>query len=156
MRFWFSVSTFVSSLAFMVYGLMTLDLYDINDRPGPGYFPLIIGLGLVVTTALNVYKDFQQLRLNKDSTLTQEGSEAHYKQDTIAVTGCITLLIFSLSALGAVVSMMLFCLAFLAYFNRGKWVQNVVYSIAFPMAVFVLFEVWLQAGLPDGILSVLY
>ncbi|GAL35585.1 hypothetical protein JCM19240_432 [Vibrio maritimus] len=68
MRFWFSVSTFVSSLAFMVYGLMTLDLYDINDRPGPGYFPLIIGLGLVVTTALNVYKDFQQLRLNKDST----------------------------------------------------------------------------------------
>ncbi|WP_158264596.1 tripartite tricarboxylate transporter TctB family protein [Photobacterium rosenbergii] len=160
MRFWFSVSTFLFSVGFTLYGLQTLDIYDFNNRPGAGYFPLIIGVGLVITTGINVYKDIQALKLQREQQREQQqvqheqaaptDEQAHYQKDALVVAVCIALLIFSISTLGAIVSMVVFCLAFLSYFNRGKHIQNISYSIVFPLCVYLLFDVWLQAGLPDG------
>ncbi|GEM77971.1 tripartite tricarboxylate transporter TctB family protein [Vibrio superstes] len=152
MRFWFSLSTLLFSVSFTLYGLNTLSMYDLNGRPGPGYFPLIIGVALVICTGINVFKDLKELRSNK----AVKQDKALYQKDTIAVTVCIALLIFTLNSLGAIVSMIAFCLAFLSYFNKGKHLQNVAYSVAFPLGVFLLFDVWLQAGLPDGLLRLFY
>ncbi len=149
MRFWFSLSTFLFSLAFLLFGLQTLDIHDLNGRPGPGYFPLIIGIGLLVSTGINVYKDLKEARRKNTKKLVEENRDSVYAKDAVATAGCIGILIFSLNFLGAIVAMILFCLTFLSYFNKGKHLQNVGYSIAFPMSVFLLFDVWLQAGLPD-------
>ncbi|WP_299141920.1 tripartite tricarboxylate transporter TctB family protein [uncultured Vibrio sp.] len=156
MRFWFSLSTFLFSLAFLIYGLQTLDIYDFNGRPGPGYFPLIIGVGLLISTGINVYKDLKERRGQTLEIVEPADPELVYAKDAIATAACIGLLIFSLNFLGAIVAMIAFCLAFLSYFNRGKHLQNAGYSIAFPMSVFLLFDVWLQAGLPDGLLRLFY
>lgn len=160
MRLLFSAATFVFSIAFTLYGIATLDLYDINHRPGPGYFPLILGVLLLITTSANVYKDFKILkRLKSDQELNdvvRKAKQAHYAKDTVVIIACLSFLIFTLNILGAIISMVLFCLAFLAYFNRGKYRQNLIYSIVFPASVYLLFDVWLQAGLPDGLLSAFY
>lgn len=155
MRFWFSVSTLIFSLAFTIYGQQTLSLHDINGRPGPGYFPLLIGLGLIIATAINVYKDYHQ-RLLTEEKLQDKSVNQRYVKDTFIIAACIALLIFGLNILGAIISMIVFCMAFLAYFNRGKTLQNLVYSLIFPASVFMLFDVWLQAGLPAGLLGTFY
>ncbi|WP_026973096.1 tripartite tricarboxylate transporter TctB family protein [Aliagarivorans marinus] len=162
MRFWFSVSSLVFALGFTLYGWQTLELHDFNGRPGPGYFPLIIGLGLTVCTAINVFKDLRTLRSSSGQLATSgvdggaDAASPRFQKDTLAVAVCITLLIVALNSLGAIISMMVFCLAFLSYFNRGKTLQNISYSIIFPMCVYLLFDVWLQAGLPDGLLRHFY
>lgn len=160
MRFLFSAATLAFSVAFVGYGMATLDLYDINGRPGPGYFPLIIGSILIITTSMNVYKDIKILKkLQGDrelNTFIRKSNDSHYAKDVAVLIGSLSLLIFTLNTLGAILSMVIFCLVFLTYFNRGKHLQNIVYSIAFPASVYLLFDVWLQAGLPDGLLSALY
>ncbi|WP_070965619.1 tripartite tricarboxylate transporter TctB family protein [Vibrio sonorensis] len=149
MRFWFSLSTFVFAVGFTLMGISTLDLFDFNGRPGPGYFPLIIGMGLVICTSINVFKDGK----NRHRISSSDGDEKSlYISDTVVMVACISLLVFTLNFLGAVLSMVAFCMSFLAYFNRGKHWQNGLYSLAFPLCVYLLFDVWLQAGLPDGLL----
>lgn len=160
MRLLFSAATFVFSVAFVAYGLETLDLYDLNDRPGPGYFPLILGVLLLITTSLNVFKDFKiwrKLKADKElNNFVRKSHEPRYAKDTVVIIACLSFLVFTLDTLGAIFSMVLFCLAFLVYFNRGKYLQNLIYSIVFPASVYLLFDVWLQAGLPDGLLSAFY
>ncbi|GLT13750.1 tripartite tricarboxylate transporter TctB family protein [Vibrio algivorus] len=157
MRFLFSVATLVFSVAFTVYGLVTLDLYDISNRPGPGYFPLIIGVMLIITTSINVIKDFriiQKLKSDRElNEIVRKGRDSHYAKDAMVAVVCLSLFIFTFNILGAFLSMILFCLVFLSYFNPRKIVQNIVYSVVFPTSVYLLFDVWLQAGLPDGLLG---
>lgn len=100
MRFWFSLSTLLFSIGFTLYGLNTLSMYDLNGRPGPGYFPLIIGVALVICTGINVYKDLKELR----SKQAVKQDKELYQKDTFAVAVCIALLIFTLNSLGAIVS----------------------------------------------------
>ncbi|WP_413700610.1 tripartite tricarboxylate transporter TctB family protein [Psychromonas sp. KJ10-10] len=158
MRYFFSLSSLILSLAFTIYGVLTLNLFDFNGRPGAGFFPLLIGIGLVVFTGYNVYKDKKIMATNKaDDDVNQNISESKvYAKDTLVVAVLITLLIAILNTIGALLSMVLFMVAFLAYFNPGKKTQNIIYSIAFPAFIYLLFDVWLNAGLPDGLLSYFY
>ena len=87
MRFWFSLSTFLFSLAFLLYGLQTLDIYDFNGRPGPGYFPLIIGVGLLISTGINVYKDLKERRGKTLESLEKDHPESVYVRDAFCDSG---------------------------------------------------------------------
>ncbi len=156
MRLWFSIGTLVFAVAFTGYGLYSLALYDFNGRPGPGFFPLLIGAGLVLSTSVNVVKDAKAWLANRqvaqvEAKAIEKGT--FYRQDTLVIAGLIAALILLLNGLGAILAMVLFMLGFLFYFNPGKWSQNFIYAIGFPLAVYTLFDVWLQAGLPGGLLD---
>lgn len=163
MKLWFSVAFLVFSLAFTIYGLKTLDLMDFTGRPGPGYFPLIVGVLLIISTGLNCVKGFKE-RINqrKEAAAVLAGSgeggppEADsekkvYARDTAVIGALVTLQILLLNQLGSILSMMVFMFLFLSYFNRGKQIFNIIYTILLPLSVHVLFDVWLQAGLPRGL-----
>lgn len=144
MKMLFSLGLFIGSLAFTIYGLSSLDLSDSFGRPGPGYFPLIIGVMLVGTTGFSSYLEFRK----RHHCLNQG---IGHMQDTMVVVVLIVLFLLTLQPLGSVLSMVLFTGAFLAYFNKGRHKLNVTYSIVLPLGVFLLFDVLLQAGLPKGI-----
>jgi hypothetical protein len=44
-------------------------------------------------------------------------------------------------------------LATLAVLNRGRWLQNVAIAVLLPAAIYLLFEVWLNAAIPRGALA---
>lgn len=161
----FSFSFFVLSLAFTGYGLWTLDFYDLIGRPGPAYFPTIIGSLLILTTGLNLYKDFEKYRKddNKlqvpsvtetaDDDYLPETDNKHYGKDAAVVACLITLLLILLNPLGSILSMVVFMGLFLFYFNRkGSVLFNISYTILLPLGVYGLFDVLLQAGLPRGLI----
>ena len=50
------------------------------------------------------------------------------------------------------VAMIGFLGASLAYFNRGRHVQNAALALLLPVCLYLLFRVWLNAALPRGIL----
>ena len=163
MKLWFSVTFFIFSLAFTLYGLNTLDVLNHMGRPGPGYFPLIVGVLLILSTGINCVKDLsERIRLKKESLaalgVSSEGEstqavpeEKVYIKDTVVVIALITLSILLLNQLGSILSMIVFMFIFLSYFNRGKLIHNIIYTILLPLSVHFLFDVWLRAGLPRGL-----
>lgn len=157
MQLVFSLGLLLSSVAFTAYGLTTLDLQDSVGRPGPGYFPLIVGALLILTTAINTFKDFRSLKKDSSESLVEEdGHDQKYFKDSVIVIILITVFLLALKSLGSILSMMLFMILFLSYFNKGKHKFNIIYSLLLPIGVFVLFDVLLRAGLPQGILDSFY
>lgn len=57
--------------------------------------------------------------------------------------------------LGAVVGSALFLLATLTLLNPGRHVLNVSVSVAAPVALYLLFQLLLNAGLPAGVMPVM-
>ena len=59
---------------------------------------------------------------------------------------------FVFNELGFVISTSIFLFPLMAYFNRGKWIANVVSAVGFSVLIYVLF-VKLDVNLPSGILQ---
>ena len=175
MRIWFSLTLFVLSALYLVYGLNTLSIFNAAGRPGPGFFPTLVGTGLVIFTLINCYKDFRerstvpaehQFSVEKQFVKLDEGSDEtasaaiqddvlnqRYGKDVAWLVALLILFIATLKPLGAILSMVVFMLILLWKFNPMRMKFNILYSILFPLGIYLLFEVWLRAGLPEGILG---
>ena len=149
MRFLFSLALLVFALAYVGYGLYTLTLIDTAGRLGPGFFPAMVGVLLVLTTATNCVTEY---RRQQSEAMTL----GDYWRDVAAMAGLISLFILALPFLGSLLTIFAFAILYLQRFNKGQLVFNVLYGATFSVAVFLLFEIALQAGLPKGLLAHLY
>ena len=111
-------------------------------RLGPGFFPRIIGVALVVLSGYSLYAELKA---------PSAALSAHWRT-TVAVAALSAAFIAALEPLGALLSMVLFLGAALAYLNRGRPLQNAALALLLPIGVYLLFKVWLNAALPRGIL----
>ena len=149
MRFFFSMALLAFSLSYTGYALYSLDLLDSADRLGPGFFPAIVGVLLIATTAANGIREYRRQR--EAATALQP-----LWRDVAEVTGLIALFLALLPYAGSLLTILAFTFLYLYRFNRGRGWFNAVYAVAFSAAVYLLFEVVLQAGLPQGVLAPLY
>lgn len=134
-----SVVLLLATVVYLVAGLQ-YDVLTSNGRLGAGFFPRVIGVGLVLATAFNVVKD---LRARRDG-------ETGYGRDAAGVAVALIAFVALLNVVGGVVAMAVFLFATLALLNRGRWLTNGVVSVALPVALFLLFSVWLNAPFPEG------
>jgi hypothetical protein len=127
-------------------------------RIGPGFFPRVIGiLGLLITLGALV----NSVRSGVDDEDEDEG----YVEDEMGegdlgrhpvpvlltvVAGAVFLV--TLNPLGAIIASFIFLFAMLALLNPGKWVLNAAVSLVVPLALYLLFQTALNAGLPGGLL----
>jgi putative tricarboxylic transport membrane protein len=56
-------------------------------------------------------------------------------------------------ALGYVLATSIYLLVLTSYFNRGKWVANVLTSVLFSLISYLMFTKLLGVNLPPGILG---
>lgn len=132
-------------------------------RIGAGFFPRVIGLlGIAVTVitllqALRVRGGDEGAALEEDvgANPEDEFGEAdlgrHPKALIVMVVAGVVL-VATLTSLGAILASALFLFAMLWYLNRGHLVANVVLSVALPLGLYLLFQTFLNAGLPSGVL----
>ena len=132
-------------------------------RIGAGFFPRVIGvLGIVVTVislaqALRVRRGDEGAALEEDVGASPEdefGSAdlGRHPAALIVMVVASVVLVATLTSLGAVLASALFLFAMLWYLNREHLVVNVVLSVALPLALYLLFQTFLNAGLPSGVL----
>lgn len=106
---------------------------------------------MVILTAINFIKDFREQKEQKpQEQKDQEQKQNVYMKDVVWITIIILGFVALLKVLGGLIAMIVFTFLILLVFNRGKMIQNSLYSIIFPVAIYALFE-WLNAGLPEGI-----
>lgn len=134
-----------------------MDRISAGGRIGPGFFPQIIGAIAVVLTAAALLNSLRPGAAAVDDVGFEEdeageGDLGKHPRALVVTIACSAFLLFTLNSLGAIISSAIFSFALLAYLNRGRWVTNILVAVLVPLAMYLLFQTALNAGLPGGLL----
>jgi putative tricarboxylic transport membrane protein len=122
---------------------------EIGDPLGPKAFPRLLGIGLLVTAAMlagEMWKARKEPRAPAPAGLKTEAVVV----GAVAVWTWLYFLVFE--PLGFMIATTLYLLGLTNFFNRGKWITNVVTSILFPVCAYFLFTKALGVSLARGFL----
>ena len=165
MKQWFAAGLLVLAVGYTLYGLNSLTLLTASGRPAAGFFPLTVGVLLVVSCGINLWGDVREWWSERPSnaaaaasgTAEAPGLDAPaveagsgYGRDVLIVFLYICGFVAIMNVTGALLAMIVFMLAFLFTFNRTQIIGNVIYSLALPGFLYGLFKILLSASLPIG------
>src|SRR5690606_8812436 len=132
---------------FVVYGLK-YDFFTSSGQVGSGFFPIWIGSLLVLFTTITLIKDIKLHLKNRQKIQITDNVL------TLLIILVLTVLfIASMNLLGAAVAMVLYIFVVLFVLNRRRLFFNTVLSLIVSLGCYLLLDVWLNAGLPKGILG---
>ena len=149
MRILFSTFLFLISSFFLFYGFNYTFWGD--NRPGPGFFPIILGVLLTLLTAVNLVMEVRKSRLEKNNAYEDEDF-AFKDMVTVSIMILIYMIVFPYA--GYLISTGLFIIGTLSYLNKGKWIQNISILIVVLVVIYFMFDYFLNTGLPSGILEI--
>jgi len=124
---------------------------------GPGFFPRLVGGAAVAGCLVAIVRAMRGRQLSPDTPVDEEGQPEEVGGGgtdawaTAATVGCMALLFFLFEPLGALLTSVLFLGGVLTFVNRGHHLANAILSVAVPLGLYLLFEVLLDAGLPEGL-----
>lgn len=116
--------------------------FMIRGRLGPGFFPRIIGALTIAFLLYSLVVDARRFRTREPGT--------PYLRDILVFFGYCIGFVLLLPRLGGLLSMIVFMLAALFTFNRARPLLNVAIAVALPVGLYLLFDVWLNAAVPEG------
>jgi putative tricarboxylic transport membrane protein len=116
-----------------------------SSGPSPFFLPAITAL---VIGGLSLALIIQSLRPS-DKKAAPPGGKRMWNRLIWIVLWCF-LYAFTIEKLGYLLSTGVVTLALLAYFNRRRWVLNVVFSLVTPLSIYILFDTLLKVPLPKG------
>lgn len=125
-------------------------------RIGPGFFPRIIGcLGVVITVGA-VLQSLRPGVGDEDEGFEEEdqgeGDLGRHPLPVVLTVAASALFLVTLNTLGAIISGAVFLFAMLWLLNREHLRANAIVSVVVPLALYLLFQTALNAGLPGGLL----
>lgn len=121
----------------------------VGGRMGPGFFPRLIGLGLVITLAIALARSLR----GGDEDGEAEG-DGTYVRALLVMIGATVLYAVLFEVLGALVASVIYMVTVLSAINPRRWVMNVSIGVLLPLALYLMFQTWLNAGLPAGMLGI--
>ncbi len=114
-------------------------------RLGPGFFPRIIGVLLVAICLASLWLDARRA--------APAAGPSPFLRVTMVVAALCGALVAAMWAVGGLAAMIAFMAASLWTLNRGRPLQNALIALALPLALYLLFRVWLNAAMPRGLLE---
>ena len=140
---------FLLAILFCAAGYTYIAFADLNylsesGRLGPGFLPRIIGVSLIALCAFSLYAD------SKRRPAAEAVSPAWRSAAVLAVLSGV--FVGLLDLLGGLLSMIVFMAAALRILNRGRLLQNMLVAVLLPVSIYVVFEIWLKASMPRGLL----
>jgi putative tricarboxylic transport membrane protein len=145
MRLAFTAAILCLAVLYTYWAFADLSFLSSTGRLGPGFFPRIIGLILIVACVLTLAGDLKERRA--------EGGLSSFWRITVVVAALSGAFILLLEVLGAPLAMVFYMLATLWVLDPGRSIQNVTISVGFPLALFLLFDRWLNASMPPDALG---
>jgi putative tricarboxylic transport membrane protein len=144
-RLGFTAAILCAAALYTYWAFADLSFLSSTGRLGPGFFPRIVGLILVVVCVLTLVSDLKKRRA--------EGGLSSFWRITVAVAALSGVFILLLEFLGGPLAMVVYLLVTLSVLNPGRSLQNVAVSIGLPLALFLLFDRWLNASIPPDALG---
>jgi putative tricarboxylic transport membrane protein len=123
---------------------------EIGDPLGPKAFPRLLG-GVLILTGIFLLVEIIRARKTAPAAAEVNASETGTYLLIAGVVGWTFVYFLIFERLGYIIATSIYLLAMMAYFNRGKWVANVITTIAFAVASYWMFKT-LGVTLPPGIM----
>ena len=146
-----AAAIFVLSGVYM-YAASQLPTLEIGDPLGPKVFPYIIGVLGMLAAGWLLIETAAQSKQDLGKPKAVSAYERPHPVAVIAVLAWMLAFYLVLEPLGFILGCFLFLLGLMAYFNRGRWVTNLLVSALFPLGVYFGFTKVLGISLPAGIL----
>ena len=145
MRLAFTAAILCLAVLYTYWAFADLSFLSSTGRLGPGFFPRIVGLLLIAACLLTLAGDLKERR--------DDGAVSSFWGITVVVAALSGAFILLLEILGGPLAMVVYLLATLSVLNRGRTLQNVAISVGLPLALFLLFDRWLNASIPPDALG---
>ncbi|HEX6268527.1 MAG TPA: tripartite tricarboxylate transporter TctB family protein [Burkholderiales bacterium] len=143
MRAGFLLAVLALACGYTALAFAELSWLSSAGRLGPGFFPRIIGAGLVALCLYSLYAD-------RGKAESPHAAADWRAAATVALLSAAFIAL--LPVLGGLLSMVAFMAATLYLLNRGRPLQNALIAVVLPAGVYLLFRVWLNAAMPQGML----
>lgn len=127
---------------------------EIGDPLGPKAFPRLLGIGLLVSAAMLLAEMLKERKVPppaQEPATSNDDTTYKVVAGVVVVTG-IYFVFFE--KLGYAVSTSLFMLVMTSYFNKGRWLMNVLTSVLVSFISYYAFAKWLGVNLPAGVLAI--
>jgi putative tricarboxylic transport membrane protein len=134
------VCTLVLAAAYF-YATEQLPTLEIGDPLGPKAFPRLLGVGLVLAAILLF---FEMVKARKTApanreTVTGEPPDPGAPKIVAGVAIWTFLYFLIFEKLGYILATIAYLLPLMAYFNKGKWIANVLTAVLFCVGSYVIF-----------------
>jgi putative tricarboxylic transport membrane protein len=145
----------------LVYGIMALNMPRGRlAYPGPGLFPVIIGIFLVATALGCLIQEILSRKKRGErpaaSPLPDRGSSAappRNVQKTFQLMALMIIYALLLKPLGFLICICVFLIVAIRIFGYRRWVPALAMAVAIAGVSYVSFVLWLKVPLPMGILD---
>jgi putative tricarboxylic transport membrane protein len=138
--------------AVYLYATTLIPSLEIGDPLGPKAFPRLLGIALLIASGLLFLEMLKERKQPKPAP----GAELaiwRYAGIITVVTAWTAIYFWVFDKLGYVLSSTIYLLALMAWFNRGKWLANVLTAVLFSILSYIMF-VKLDVNLPRGVEAV--
>ncbi|MGA0032061.1 MAG: tripartite tricarboxylate transporter TctB family protein [Burkholderiales bacterium] len=123
---------------------------ELGDPLGPKAFPRILGVGLLIAAAMLLGEILRDRKKAKPAP--QEKWKWDPQQWVVAAVAAWTAAYISVfELLGFMVATTIYLLGLTGYFNKGRWLMNVLTSVLFAVISYFAFTKLLGVSLARGI-----
>lgn len=128
--------------AVVYYSASQFDMSYIGDTGlGPDFFPKVVSVILIVLSILIFISSGKNKKAEKNPNVKY----------TLTTIGTFAVYIVLIGRIGYLVSTILFSFAIISLLKKDSIVLKVVYSIVFPVGLYLLFTYAFKVSLPTGI-----
>jgi len=137
--------------AVYLYATTLIPSLEIGDPLGPKAFPRLLGIGLLIAGGLLFLEMWKDRKPGGAPPADAKVFEGPILKVIVGVAIWTAIYYVVFQPLGYIVATALYLLALMAWFNRGKWLANVLSAVLFAGASYLMF-VQLDVNLPKGFL----
>jgi putative tricarboxylic transport membrane protein len=117
------------------------------DQPGPGVFPGIVAVIMILASLTTVWAGWKM-----DRAVHVDFPDGKDRKRLVCMIGLLLGYILLLPWLGQIIVSMLFGVLFLRLLSDLGWLRILVYSFLISIAIYVVFVVLLSVPMPRGAL----
>jgi putative tricarboxylic transport membrane protein len=118
------------------------------SMPGSGFMPFLAGIFICIFSALT----FLQAHFDKEGKTEKLWENIRFRKLIFVVSGLL-IYTFFLDIVGFLICTFLLILFFIHFVGSENWLISIVGAVLTSILSYLLFDTWLQANLPKGILG---
>ena len=129
--------------AIVVYDSVRLGFRWADDGPQAGYFPFYIGLLLVISSAINLFRALRDPYVRTFVTVGQG-------KQVLRILIPLTIYVVLIKLLGIYVASTIFIATFMIWLGKYGWLRTALVSVGVSVAFFLMFEIWFKVPMIKG------
>jgi len=133
------------------YATTLIPALQIGDPLGPRAFPRLLGVCLLISAGLLFIEIWKDRKVAPSAPAPSTPRDLRHLWVLAGVVAWTAFFYIVLEKAGYIVATAVYLLALMAWFNRGKWIANVLCAVLFSALSYAMF-LKLDVRLPMGIL----